>query len=102
MSTLHTVNKSPFEKLSLMSCLGHCLPGDAVILIEDAVVGARKGTSVASVLEQSLIRCRIYALTPDLHARGVASDDLVPGIETVDYGGFVDLAAQHTRTQSWL
>lgn len=102
MSTLHTVNKSPFEKLSLASCLGHCLPGDAVILIEDAVVGARKGTAVAALLEQSLGRCRIYAMAPDLDARGLAPEDLVPGIEAVDYGGFVDLASQHSRTQSWL
>lgn len=102
MSTLHTVNKSPFDRPSLSSALGHCLPGDAVILIEDAVVGARKGTGFATLIEQSLGQCKIYAMGPDLDARGLKAEDLVAGIETVDYGGFVDLAAAHARTQSWL
>ena len=104
MSTLHTVNKSPFDRPSLTSCLGQCPPGgaDAVILIEDAVIGARKGSALAGLVEKSLGQCKIYAIAPDLDARGLKAEDLVPGIEAVDYGGFVDLAAQHTRTQSWL
>lgn len=43
MSTLHTVNKSPFEKNALKSCLGHLCSGDAVLMIEDGVFGARRG-----------------------------------------------------------
>ena len=35
MSELHTVNKSPFEKSSLESCLSHVAEGSAVLLIED-------------------------------------------------------------------
>ncbi len=102
MPTLHTVNKSPFERPSLASCLNHCRPGDAVILIEDGVVGARKSSSVSPAIENSLEQCKIYALAADLAARGMKPEDLVPGVETVDYGGFVDLAARHSRTQSWL
>ena len=43
MSTLHTVNKSPFGNGTLLSCLNHCKPGDAVLLIEDGVYGALQG-----------------------------------------------------------
>ena len=102
MATLHTVNKSPFDRPSLQSCLGHCLPGDSVLLIEDGVLGARKGAASSAALEAAMPNCKIYVLGPDAAARGLAQDALVSGIETVDYGGFVDLAASHDRTQSWL
>ena len=32
MSTLHTVNKSPFSTQSLLSCLNHAKDGDAVLM----------------------------------------------------------------------
>lgn len=101
---LHIVNKSPFERNSLMSCLGHTLAGDSVLLIEDAVVGAITGTSIAPDLqiamkEQSVA---VYALGPDLAARGLNTDRVLPGIQIVDYAGFVDLTVANERNQSWL
>ncbi len=44
MSTLHTVNKSPFATQALLSCLNHAKAGDAVLLIEDGVYGGLGGT----------------------------------------------------------
>ncbi|MBM3567217.1 MAG: sulfurtransferase complex subunit TusB [Alphaproteobacteria bacterium] len=102
MSTLHTVNKSPFERAALISALGHVRPGDALLMIEDAVVGARKRTAFAAVVEAAAKICALFVLAPDLAARGMAEKDLIEGIKTVDYGGFVDLAAKHRRVQSWL
>lgn len=102
MATLHTVNKSPFERNALASCLNHLLPGDAVLMIEDAVVGARKGTALESQIKGAMGECAVYALSPDLVARGIKPDDLVDGIKLVDYGGFVDLVAVHARAQAWL
>ena len=43
MSTLHTVNKSPYERNALKSALDHVSIGDTVLLIEDGVLAARKG-----------------------------------------------------------
>ncbi len=102
MSSLHTVNKSPFDRPSLSSALGHARSGDAVLLIEDGVVGGRKGSASADAIASALGSCKVYALSSDLSARGMTADDLVPGIETVDYAGFVDLAAAHERTVAWL
>jgi tRNA 2-thiouridine synthesizing protein B len=102
MSTLHTVNKSPYERGSLASCLKHTLPGDAVLLIEDAVVAARKTGTAAAQLTAAAQTCAVYVLGPDLAARGVPESALADGVKIVDYAGFVDLAVQHTRTQSWL
>ena len=103
MTTLHTVNKSPFERGSLASALAHTLPGDAVLLIEDAVVGARaSATKTADGLKAAMATCQIFVLGPDLAARGIAASDIVEGVSVVDYAGFVDLAAGHDKTQAWL
>jgi len=45
MSILHTVNKSPFERNSLESCLKFAKQGDHVLLFEDGVYAVLKGTS---------------------------------------------------------
>jgi tRNA 2-thiouridine synthesizing protein B len=103
MSTLHTVNKSPFERGSLASALAHALPGDAVLLIEDAVVGARSSAAkTADLIKAAMPACKLYVLGPDLTARGIPSTDVVEGINIVDYPGFVDLVADHDKTQAWL
>jgi tRNA 2-thiouridine synthesizing protein B len=102
MSTLHTVNKSPYERNALKSCLEHVLAGDQILLIEDGVLAARKGGAFAQVLGAAKGISKIYALGPDLAARGVGAEDVLEGIETVDYGGFVDLAADATRVCAWL
>ena len=102
MSTLHTVNKSPFERNALQSCVGHLTAGDAVLMIEDGVLGARKGSSAAAAVKAALASGSVYALAPDLAARGIKPEQLIDGVETIDYGGFVDLVTQHARTVAWL
>ena len=103
MSTLHTVNKSPFERGSLASALAHALPGDAILLIEDGAVAARASASAtAATLKAAMPACSIYVLGPDLTARGIPESAVVEGVSIVDYGSFVDLAASHDKTQAWL
>ena len=53
MNTLHTINKSPFERGSMASAFAHASPGDAVLMIEDGVLGARKGGAFAPMIEES-------------------------------------------------
>jgi tRNA 2-thiouridine synthesizing protein B len=74
---------------------------DAVLLIEDAVYAATRGNAAAPGLADAMAHCKVYALMPDLEARGVA-DRVIEGVHTVDYGGFVDLVAAHPNNQSWL
>lgn len=102
MTTLHMANKSPFERTALVSCLRHMSEGDAVLMIEDAVIGARKGAASVTMLEDAMKKGTVYILSADLSARGIASEQIVPGTQIVDYGGFVDLVTQHERTVSWL
>ncbi len=98
---LHTVNKSPTERNTLESCLKHVNKGSVVLLIEDGVYGALKGTTSTKMVEQALKNFPIYALYPDIEARGM-QDRVIDGIKLVDYSGFVELATEHTSVQSWL
>jgi len=99
---LHTVNKSPFEKSTLKSCLAHARDGDAVLLIEDAVYGAMKGTDAAGEIWPRKGRFAFFVLGPDLAARGLDPARLIDGFTVIDYEGFVDLVVEHDTTQSWL
>ena len=99
---LHTVNKSPFESSSLKTCLSLAKNGSDVLLIEDGVYGALTGSAHAPLVTEALGDVRVYALEPDLKARGLSGDRLIPGIEVVGYDGFVDLACANDKIQNWL
>ena len=98
---LHIVNKSPYEKSALASCLAHATNGSAVLLIEDGVYAVVQGGTVEAELRQAMGRLELYALSADLEARGM-KDKVIDGVKLVDYGGFVDLVAAHRTNQSWL
>ncbi|MGB5735085.1 MAG: sulfurtransferase complex subunit TusB [Thiohalocapsa sp.] len=102
MSTLHTVNKSPFEKNSLDACLNYAGSGANVLLIEDGIYAALKGTRFEQRVKTALDSAKVYVLGPDLNARGFSEDRVIEGISVVDYAGFVDLAAENAKVQAWL
>jgi tRNA 2-thiouridine synthesizing protein B len=98
---LHIVNKSPFERNALEACLRLARPGSVLLLIEDGVYAATRGNAAETSLKQAMAQLKVYALAPDLEARGVAGR-VMEGIQLVDYGGFVDLACGQPNCQSWL
>lgn len=102
MSTLHTVNKSPFATQALMSCLNHCKDGDAVLMIEDGVYGGMSGTGMSELVKGKMGSVTVHVLQGDVEARGIDPARLMDGVSAVDYAGFVDLVENHDRTQSWL
>lgn len=96
---LNIINKSPLERGSLDTCL-QSADGGAILLIEDGVYAATKGSAGEAKLKAAG-KFKVYALGPDLEARGMA-DRVMDGVTVVDYGGFVDLVAEHKASQSWL
>lgn len=98
---LHTVNKSPFGNNALSSCLGASKAGSGILLIEDGVYGALTGTEISEKVKEAMKTRKIYALGPDLKSRGI-HDRIIEGINVVDYGGFVDLVAEHDAVEAWL
>lgn len=98
MSMLHIVNKSPYERDSLVTCSGYYKDGDTLLLTEDGVYAAIAAGKAAAQLQG----LKVVALAPDVTARGIAEDKLISGIQLVDYAGFVDLVTQTDRVQSWV
>jgi tRNA 2-thiouridine synthesizing protein B len=96
---LNIINKSPLDRGSLDTCL-QSADGGAILLIEDGVYAATKGSAGEAKLKAAG-KFKVYALGPDLEARGMA-DRVMDGVTVVDYGGFVDLVAEHKASQSWL
>lgn len=97
---LHIINKSPLGNSSLDSCLRVTESGE-ILLIEDAVYAATKGSALEGKMREVMGKVKIHVLMPDLEARGLA-DRLIEGVSPVDYGGFVDLVAASKNCQSWL
>ncbi|EMP55462.1 hypothetical protein MSNKSG1_06313 [Marinobacter santoriniensis NKSG1] len=90
--TLHILNKSP-DHPRFQRCLTALGPEDALMLIENGVLATTTAGRLATVSGQ------IYALSPDLEARGLQVDDstFVP----VDYEGMVRLTTEAGQVISW-
>ena len=102
MAVLHIINKSPYDRNSLDTCLRMARPGSAILLIEDGVY-AVQGKSTASIkLSEAMENNPVYALQPDLQARGVSQESMLDGVKLVDYDGFVELTTEYDKLQSWL
>ncbi len=102
MTTLHTVNKSPFEKDSLSVCLDYARDGSAILLIEDGVYGAMQNTTMADSVKSAMPSKKVFVLSADFKLRGLSADKMIDGIEMVDYAGFVELAESNDKVQAWL
>jgi len=102
MAMLHIVNKSPFERNALDTCMRLAKEGGAILFIEDGVIGALKNTANSAKVSDAMGSLKFYVLGPDLVARGMSEDRLIDGVSVVDYGGFVDLVTGHDQVQSWL
>ena len=102
MSVLHIVNKSPYDRNSLDTCLRLARPDSAILLIEDGIYAALKNAGASERVQQALGKHQIYALQPDLQARGIDPANMIDGISLVDYDGFVKLTTDHDKSQSWL
>ena len=99
---LHTVNKSPFEKNSLETCLRLAEDNSSILLIEDGVYGALINTSFESTIISMQKASKFYALGPDLKARGLDKSSLISNIEIIDYKEFVKLTVENDKIQNWL
>lgn len=99
---LHTVNKSPYEKNTFDVCIMHAKKGSSLLLIEDGVYAAMKGSSYETKVKNAMQNIKMYVLGPDAKARGIDETSVIDGVEIVNYKGFVELATKHETVQSWL
>lgn len=76
-------------------------PDDAVVFLDNAVLRLLKNGNLANRLTLLLPNHRFYALADDLAIRGIASDELIQGIEIIDYPKLVALTVEHHLIQTW-
>ena len=88
---LYIFNKSPLNTHDIEQCAGLKKAKDSkVLLIENAVIAAKKGVQTENLLEKFRDDgIEVFAIQADLEARGIK--DIFETIKVIDYEGFVDL-----------
>ena len=88
---LYIMAKSPLNTRDLEQCSNLKKANDSkVLLIEDAVIAAKKGIITEHIIEKfQKDGIAVYALKADLEARAIKN--LNDYIKIIDYDGFVDL-----------
>ncbi len=99
MGVLHLVSRSPYFSLDLAKALSRLSSEDALLLLANAVYGACPGSPVADSIQAS--QATRYVLIPDLKARGITPESLLPEIIPVEFEGFVDLTVAYSRILTW-
>lgn len=98
---LHILRHSPHAESRFASCLRAINSGQSLLLIENAVYGLLPGTTARNALEYLPSAVSLYALDVDLHARGLAFDDLPSRVQTISYEMMVELCIAHSKAVSW-
>ncbi|MFW9897348.1 MAG: sulfurtransferase complex subunit TusB [Candidatus Thorarchaeota archaeon] len=75
----------------------------AIVLIHDGVIGTSQNGSIPSLLKELLnLPVSVFALLPDLLARGIKPETVDTRINCIEYGDLVDLLVQTPKTASWM
>ena len=93
---LYTINHATFSNTIWQLLAAH----DVVLLLENGVYAANAPSLNATELQRLIKRAQLYALMPDVSARGL-QDKLLAGLKTIDYNGFVALACEHDQVLLW-
>lgn len=94
---LHLIFQSPIET----ALLERIDSGDVVVFLENAVLRVLQNSSISDTLTRQLGSNRLCVLSDDIAIRGIASDELVKGIEVIDYAGLVELTVNNPIVQTW-
>lgn len=90
-----------FKPLTDDALLQRLAAGDDVVFLENALLAlTRRGKLATSLLEANK-HCRFFALREQLAVRGLLAEELVSGIEWIDYPGLVALTVKNELIQSW-
>jgi len=74
-----------------------------VILIHDGVIGiSKKGEIPNNLMELINLPLSVYAIIPDLKARGISPETIHDKIQLINYEELVELLAETPKIVSWL
>ena len=74
-----------------------------IVLIHDGVIGINKRGKITKSMEDLLsLKLKLYAMIPDLKARGIALDQKHEIIEPIEYDDLIDLLDNSIKIVSWM
>jgi len=94
---LHLIFQSPIEA----AILERIDSGDVVVFLENAVLRVLQNSSINDTLTRQLDSNRLCVLSDDIAIRGITLDELVKGLEVIDYAELVELTVNNPVIQSW-
>ncbi|MFW9950381.1 MAG: sulfurtransferase complex subunit TusB [Candidatus Thorarchaeota archaeon] len=75
----------------------------SVVLIHDGVIGLSNKGEIPSLISNLFnLPIKIYALIPDIIARGINISDINAHVKCINYDELVDLLAKFPRIASWV
>jgi len=95
---LHLIFQSAIDK-ALIQRIDNL---DEVIFLESALFQLNRQGMFSTALEQMLKgRTRCYVLDVELETRGIKIEELIAGIELIDYAQFVELTENNKVIKTW-
>ncbi|MGR9013866.1 MAG: sulfurtransferase complex subunit TusB [Gammaproteobacteria bacterium] len=94
---LHFIFQSPIES----AVFERLDSGDVVIFFENAVLRVFQHGNMSDMLTKQLSKNRLCVLSDDIAVRGINPDELVKGIEVINYTELVELTVNNPLIQSW-
>jgi tRNA 2-thiouridine synthesizing protein B len=94
---LHLVFQSPIEA----AVLERIDSGDVVVFLENAVLRVLQNSVISDTVTQQLGKNRLCVLSDDIAIRGISPNELIEGLEVIDYAGLVELTVNNPVIQSW-
>ena len=74
-----------------------------IVLIHDGIIGVtKKGKTPKVLLDLLKQRLKIYAMIPDIIARGMDSKNLLDQVKGIGYDELVDLLVESRKIVSWM
>ena len=75
----------------------------AIVLIHDGVIGTSKSGTIPRLLNELLnLSVSVFAMLPDLLARGIEPNTVDSRITCIEYDELVDIIAQTPKVASWM
>lgn len=100
MTSLHTLSKSWHGASWLYEQLAFAYAGDAIVLLEDAVLAAHSPLTLGSFLAKCKAQqITVYILKEDCRLRGI--DSQYPSLQSIDRQALVRLVVEHDKQVAW-
>ena len=74
-----------------------------MVLIHDGVIGINKKGKIPEKMEEMLnMNVTVYAMIPDLQARGIALEDIHDKVKPIEYDDLIDNLDATPKIISWM